>query len=52
MYTTKMQLKLGGAKVQVTGQRSQVRLQATGHTKNNRTGKNCFGLTFYYTKIK
>ena len=48
MYSTKMQLKLGGAKVQVTGNRLQAtghrsgyRPQAagrvTGHTKNNRT---------------
>ena len=44
MYSTKMQLKLGGAKVevtgyrpQVTGHRSQATGQVTGHTKNNGT---------------
>ena len=31
MYSTKMQLKLGGAKVQVTGYRPQVTGQVTGH---------------------
>ena len=35
MYSTKMQLKLGGAKVQITGQvtgyRPQVTGQVTGH---------------------
>ena len=44
MYTTKMQLKLGGAKVQVTAQVTGYRPEVTGQVTGHRSHKKTIGL--------